>query len=303
MIDLANPCCPPENSTPLIVPNAGCLEAEAFTYLCDYIRNGGHAIFTPMIPQYDLYGNRNTSLLDLLGAELTEMFRPAGGKVLDYGSHAVATTFGTELSVHSWITAYRFSKPSRPLAYYHGTPVAASVQLAHGSAVVVGFEAIYNNSQSVDFWRRIVQKECGVTPAATESTGSFSLFSRIGEHMQFLAVGNASGTLDPGVVHCAGYTFPLELNPHEGRILVFHAPILDGENEICYSTSEMIPLSADRSTLELHGQVGTLGKIVFVKPCAVTLNGAAVQLQQETDGYALQYEHLRQPSLLKISKG
>lgn len=301
MIDLADPCCPPEDHTPLIVPNAGCLETEAFTYLENYIRSGGHVIFTPMIPQYDLFGNRNSTLLDLLGAQLDQMFRPAGGEVLDYGSRTVRSVAGTELSVHSWITAYRFNKPSRPLAYYKDTPVAASIQLEKGSAVVVGFEAFYNNAQSVEFWGRLMREELRISPVAEELTGSFSLFSRIGEKMHFLSVGNAAGTLDPGLVRCAGYTFPLELLPHEGRVLIFNTPILEGANRICYCTSEIIPLSCSRDVLELHGAAGTAGKIVFANPCAVALNGVPMELQPDADGYALYYEHSRRSAVLTIS--
>lgn len=301
MIDLADPCRPPEDNTPLIVPNAGCLEPEAFTYLRDYLLAGGRVIFTPMIPQYDLYGNRNNTLLDLLGAELTDMIRPAGGKVLDYGSRTVQTAAGQELAVHSWMTVYRFAGTSRPLAYYQGTPVAASVPAGAGRAVVVGFEAIYNHGQSVAFWRDLLRQECGVTPAAEEETGSFSLFSRIGSGMQFLAVGNAAGTLDPGVVHCAGYTFPLELQPHEGRILVLNAPVAGGRNRVCYCTSEWFPLTEDRTRLELHGAPGTCGKIVFAQPVSVALNGTTVPLTKEADGYTLCYEHGRTPLLLTLS--
>lgn len=301
MVDLANPCCPPDSNTPLIVPNAGCLETEAFDYLCAYLQKGGCAIFTPMIPQYDLFGNRNDSILNLLGATLTEMIRPAGGEILDYGSRAVQTCKGQELAVHSWISVYHFQKENTPLAFYQGKPVASSVTLEHGKAVVAGFEALYNNGQSVDFWQDVFLHECGILPAAAEKNGYFSLFSRINKDMLFLAVGNAAGALEPGVLRCAGYEFELELTPHEGRILICNAPVLNGADRICYCTSEMIPLDSARSEIKLYGAPGTEGKIVFARTCEVRLDGCPVSLIPDYDGYALIYEHKKLPRLLSIS--
>lgn len=302
MVDLANPCCPSCCNTPLIVPNAGCLETEAFEYLCEYIKNGGKVIFTPMIPQFDLYGNRNDSLLNLLGASLVEMIRPAGGEILDYGSRAVQTSYGQELAVHSWICVYDFNGADTPLASYQGKTVASSVRVGKTNAVVVGFEALYNNAQSAAFWRNVFLQECGVFPTASVENGYFSLFVRKNNDLHFLAVGNAAGTLEPDLVHCAGYSFMLELLPHEGRILIFDVPVLMGANRICYCTSEVIPLDAARSEFELHGAPGTSGKIVFAKPCRVYLNGSRAELIQEDDGYALSYEHTKKPCLLSISE-
>lgn len=301
MIDLANPCCPPADNTPLIVPNAGCLEQEAFDYLCEYIKNGGNVVFTPMIPQFDLFGNRNDSLLELLGASLVEMIRPAGGEILDYGSRPVQIPDGQELAVHSWISVYDFCGESTPLAFYQGKTAATSVRAGKGKAVVVGFEALYNNAQSVAFWQNIFMQECGISPVASVKNGYFSLFSRKSEDLHFLAVGNAAGTLEPDVVQCAGYEFALELQPQEGRILVFNAPVLEGANSICYCSSEVIPLDSERSELELHGASGTSGKIVFAKSCRVCLNGQPVELVREEEGFALTYEHAKKPCLLSIS--
>lgn len=301
MVDLANPCCPPDSKTPLIVPNAGCLETEAFTYLCEYMKTGGCVIFTPMIPQYDLYGNRNDSILNLLGAELTEMIRPTGGEILDYGSRALTTCYGKELAVHSWLTVYSFRGKQKPLAFYQGKAVASLVELESGKAVVAGFEAMYNNAESISFWQNICIEECGITPAASETNGYFSLFSRKNDRLHFLAVGNAAGTLEPSIIRCGGYEFELELLPHEGRVLIFNAPVLNGANNICYCTSEMIPLDSDRSRLELHGAPGTQGKIVFAKPCTVHLNGSPVSLIPEKDGFALFYEHAKKACLLSVS--
>lgn len=300
MVDLANPCCPPDCHTPLIVPNAGCLETEAFDYLCEYIKSGGTAIFTPMIPQFDLYGNYNNSILKLLGAELTEMIRPAGGEILDYGSRVVQAWGGQELSVHSWMSVYNFSRENKPLAFYKGKAVASSVTAEQGKAVVAGFEALYNNGQSVSFWKDVFEKECGISPAASEKNGYFSLFSRKDETMHFLSVGNAAGTLEPGIIRCAGYEFSLELMPHEGRILIFNVPVLDGKNHVCYSTSEVIPLDPERSRMELHGAPGTRGKIVFSGACKVCLNGSPVSLSKDKDGFALLYEHTREAFLISI---
>lgn len=300
MIDLSNPCCPASSNTPLLVPNAGCLEAEAFDYLCEYIKNGGKVIFTPMIPQFDLYGNRNDSLLQLLGAELSQMIRPAGGKVLDYGSRVVSTAYNQTLSVHSWICVYEFSKKSKALAFYQDKATAVSLETGKGKAVVVGFEAVYNNAQSAAFWRNIFAEECGILPSAQEKQGYFSLFSRKKEDMHFLAVGNAAGTWEPGTIQCEGYEFTLELMPHEGRILTFNVPVLKGENKICYSTSEIIPLDSERSKFELHGFPGTKGKIVFSKPGIIELNGRQVPLKQEKDGFALLYEHSKRPCTISI---
>lgn len=300
MIDLANPCCPPDCRTPLLVPNAGCLEADAFDYLCEYLRKGGFAIFTPVIPQYDLFGNRNDSLLSLLGAELTEMVRPAGGAVLDYGSRRVRTSGGQELAVHSWISLYRFQRPHKPLAFYQDKPVVCAVSAGSGRAVVAGFEAVYGNNQSAAFWQDVLLTECGISPFASEKSGAFSLFSRKGAETHFLGVGNAAGTLEPGLIRCAGYEFPLELQPHEGRILVFNAPVLDGQNHICYSSSEIVPKNAGRSELALYGAAGTEGKLVFSHPCTVQLDGVPVSLTAEEDGFALYYEHRKSPRILSV---
>lgn len=300
MIDLADPCCPPENHTPLLVPNAGCLEPEAFEYLCSYLRQGGCAVFTPMIPQFDLYGNRNDSLLQLLGAELAEMIRPAGGEILDYGSRVIQTADGPELAVHSWISVYRFRTPGKPLAFYKGKPVVTSVAAGSGRAVVAGFEAVYNNAQSVNFWRGVLQTECGVSPAVSTENGAFSLFFRKRGEQYFLAVGNAAGTLEPDTVQCAGYTVPLELLPHEGRILAFNVPVLNGSNHICWCSSEVLPLDPARSRLELYGAAGTAGKLVLRRPCSVRLNGAPAVLREEADGWAIEYEHHRAPTVLEL---
>lgn len=302
MVELSNPCCPNSDNTPLIVPNAGCLETEAFDYLCEYIQNGGNVVFTPMIPQYDLYGNRNDSLLQLLGAELVEMIRPASGKILDYGCRPLQTYDGNEIITHSWISVYKFNKNNKPLAFYKDKTVATSVTLEKGKAVVVGFEAIYNNANVASFWRNIFTEECSITPVASVKNGYFSLFSRINGDMHFLSVGNAMGTLEPDILSCSGYTFSLELTPHECRILVFNAPILNNENKICYSTSEIIPLNSLCSEMELHGAIGTEGKIVFAKPATVTLNGTIVSLDKDKDGYSLSYEHTKKPIVLSISK-
>ena len=67
--------------------------------------------------------------------------------------------------------------------------------------------------------------------------GYFSLFVRKNNALHFLAAGNAAGTLEPDLVHCAGYSFMLELLPHEGRILIFDVPVLMGANRICYCTN------------------------------------------------------------------
>lgn len=302
MVDLTNPCCPSDCNTPLIVPNAGCLETAAFEYLCEYIKNGGKVIFTPMIPQFDLYGNRDDSLMNLLGASLVEMIRPAGGEILDYGSRSVQTTSGQELAVHSWICVYDFQGKDTPLAFYQGKAAASSVRVGNTNVVVVGFEALYNNAQSAAFWRNVFIHECGVSPTASVENGYFSLFLRKNNNLHFLAVGNAAGTLEPDIVHCAGYSFMLELLPHEGRILVFNVPVLMGANSICYCTSEVIPLDAAHSELELHGAPGTNGKIVFSKPCEVCLNGCRAELIEEDNGFALFYEHTRKPCLLSISR-
>lgn len=303
MVDLSAPCVPSSDPTPLLVPNAGCLEEEAFAYLADYIRKGGTAIFTPMIPQYDLFGNRNDSLLRLLGAELKEMIRPAGGAVLDYGSRPVQTAYGQELSVHSWITAYAFpGKQAATLASYQGRSVASSVSVEGGKAIVVGFEAIFNNRQSARFWASLLGSICGVSPAAKDSHGCFSLFLRRRGDFHALAVGNAAGSLEPGEIHCAGYTFPLELSPHEGRILLFHAPIMDGKNQLCYCTSELIPLSENRHRFELHGGAGTDGALVLRDLCSVTIDGAPVQPVQTPDGWLVTYRHQREPLVLELSE-
>lgn len=302
MVDLSNPCCPASSNTPLLVPNAGCLEAEAFDYLCKYIKNGGRVIFTPMIPQFDLYGNRNDSLLHLLNAELTEMIRPAGGEILDYGSRVVSTVCKQNLAVHSWMCVYKFAKESKQLALYQDKVVAASIEIEKGKAVVVGFEALYNNAQSVAFWRNVFVNECGVIPSACEKRGYFSLFSRKNGDKHFLAVGNAAGTLEQGVIQCGGYEFSLELMPHEGRILTFNMPILKGKNKICYSTSEIVPLDSERSKFELHGSVGTKGKIVFSKPGMIKVNGLPVSLIQEKEGFAFLYEHAKTPHIISFNE-
>lgn len=303
MIDMAAPCVPPTGQTPLLVPNAGCLEPEAFAYLCEYLQNGGTAVFTPVIPQYDLFGNRNDSLLRLLGAELGEMIRPAGGAVLDYGSRPVQTVYGQELSVHSWITAYHFpGRETRTLASYRGTPVASAVPLEKGKAIVAGFEAVFNNLQSVRFWDTLLREECGIRPAASDSRGYFSLFSRCSKDFYALSVGNAAGSLESGEITCAGYTFPLELAPHEGRVLLLRVPVMNGKNQICYCTSEMIPLSAEKSRFELHGAPGTAGTLVLNRSCRVKINGIAVQPVQAPDGWAVSYRHEREPLLLELTE-
>ena len=88
--------------------------------------------------------------------------------------------------------------------------------------------------------------------------------------------------------------------PHDGRILIFNMPVLDGKNHICYCTSEVIPLDPERSRLELHGAPGTQGKIVFSEPCTVCLNGSPVPLSKEKEGFALLYEHTREACLISI---
>lgn len=303
MVDLSAPCVPPSDPTPLLVPNAGCLEPEAFEYLCEYLRCGGTAVFTPVIPQYDLFGNRNDSLLRLLGAELKEMIRPAGGEVMDYGSRPVQTAYGQELSVHSWLTAYDFpGKKAAALATYEGLPVASTVPLEKGKAIVVGFEAIFNNLQSVRFWDTLLRRECRISPAARDACGYFSLLLRRSHEFHALAVGNAAGSLEPGKITCAGYTFPLELAPHEGRILLLHVPIMNGENRICFCTSEMIPLSGERTRFELHGAPGTAGTLVLQRCCHVKINSAPIQMVQTSDGWVVTYQHERAPLLLELSE-
>ncbi len=300
LIDLVNPCRPPSSSTPLLVPNAGCLEQEAFEYLHEYIRLGGKVIFTPMIPQYDVYGNKNTSLLDLISAELTEMIRPAGGEVLDYGSRTIQDYTANKLSVHSWISVYKYSAVNKSLAFYKEKPVATAVPAGNGTAIVVGFEANYNNSHSVAFWRAILENECGVKPIAKEANGYFSLFSRIGKHTHFLPVGNASGTLESGLISCCGYTFELELQPHEGRILTFDIPILDSRNTILYSTSEIIPQNEVRDIFKLNGACGTSGKIVFKQECKAFINGVSLPCIKGSDGFAVYYDHAKNPLTIHI---
>lgn len=206
--------------------------------LVDYVRDGGHLIVGPDLPEYALDGvTKCTVLADAIGA------RSRGKR-----SGAVVSAFGMEQIFCGY--HHDFSVPPDALPYILGealdgqeAPVAGfGALLGEGQVTVVGvgFSHQYNYYQEV--MRRLLD-HLAIVPVLQEHGDPILLSLRQGERGDFVSVINTEDT--PHSVRVMQKGRPLfngdqvMVGPHTGKLLPMNVEIAPGI-ELVYSTVEVI---------------------------------------------------------------
>ncbi|HEY3397526.1 MAG TPA: beta-galactosidase [Armatimonadota bacterium] len=304
MLELTNPNRVPGQGW-LVIACTGTLERAAITYCLQHLDAGGGCLFFPTFPIMDEDGEPDLRLAERLGVRLTGQVRPSGGEILDYGSRPLTLADGGEVGVQGWIYTYEAPADAAVLASYRGAPVIVQAPATAGRVLVAGTDIIYTHAGTLDLWRRLLRDHLGVTPRVEGEGAYCHALLLAGEETSFLTVSNLTGVSGPSrlTVHGAGpgggdVTLEVSLQPHESRCLALNAKL--GAAPLVYATTEIIPLNAERTQVELHGAVGTVGKLAFAAPVAGVLDGVVVQTTPEGGLHVLSFRHGDEPSVLEI---
>ncbi|MHB9131317.1 MAG: beta-galactosidase [Armatimonadota bacterium] len=303
MLELTSPNRAPGSGW-IIIPCTGSLDKAAITYCLEHLDAGGGLLFFPTIPVFDEDGAADLRLTERLGLQLVAQIRPAGGEVMDYGTRLL-TAAGKEVGVNGWIYRHRFPQGSQSLAEYDGDPVIVRLPAQCGKVVVAGTDMSYTSLSVLALWQRVVQEGMGIQPVVTSAGNYYHGLLLKGEQTSIFTVLNLTGQVAPGTLTLPqpaagidGLSIPLDLRPHEARCLLIGARV--GETRLLYSTSEILPLNSERTRLELHGQVGTPGELVFAEPVSGKLNGQDVITLPVETGHIISYQHELTPLLFEM---
>ena len=298
MLELTNPNRKPGKGW-LVVSSTGSLETEAIDYLLEHLDNGGGCLFFPTIPVCNELGIEDKRLTERLGIKLTEITRPAGGEIIDYGARYIDFGKKEKVGTYGWIFQHEFPPSSEVLAEYEGAPVIAKMGQDKGKVIVSGIDLSFTTNSSLLLWKNIILKAMGITPHITFEGNYYHALLRKGQNTDFLTVVNLTGDIRPATFTVSDCNFEIELRPHEARCLVMNAEVKN--SRLVYTTSELTSLNEERSLFEIYGQVGTKGRVAFSKPAKVKLNNSLQKTTEIKPGInVINYEHGIKPSILEI---
>ncbi len=298
MLELTNPNRAPGSGW-VVVPCVGTLETAAIDWCLAHLAQGGGLLFAPCLPLRNEDGVEDLRLALALGVRLHDQVRPAGGQILDYGARVLSLPEGGEVAVNGWI--WRFEAPAgEVLATYEDQPVIVQVQAGAGRALVAGTDLAFTNPTSLALWGRLLTERTGIVPAVQhEGEWCHGLLQRsAGDGVDFLTVINEGGNVGTFRLRVGDLRLEIDLEPHEARCLALRATL--GDRHLLYSTSEVLPLDAERRRLELWGKAGTAGELFFTEPLTAQLNGFEVRTEATDAGHVLRYTHGREPLLLEL---
>ncbi|MCF7855374.1 MAG: hypothetical protein K9N51_11300, partial [Candidatus Pacebacteria bacterium] len=284
----------------------GCIETEAIDFLVQHLQSGGLCIFCPTIPVIDLDGNPDPRLADLLDVRLTETIRPAGGRILDYGSRVVEFGVDDRVGIDGWLFAHDFPAGSDVLATHADHSLAAAVPTQKGKAIVVGFDPAYTSAGTQRFWMDTLNGALGLEPTVRCEGAWHHALRRRSDTTSFLTVINLNGTsdssrliVDAAIPDSEAVELDLELGAHEARCLIFNTRL--GKHRLLYTTSELTPLNKARSVFRLRGHCGTSGVLAFAEPVTVDINGRSIASQAENGHHIVRYVHEKTPSVARLN--
>lgn len=284
LLDLVHPSRPAGTGW-LVVPCTGTMEREGIDYLLEHLDRGGGCLFFPTLPQFHPCGARDSRLEARFGIQLQEQIPPAGGEILRYGAETIQLTHGRVMTEPGWISVHRFPAGSEILATREGKPVIARA----GRVIVSGVDARFTTYDTLAFWDFVLTEKAGLSPAV-RSRGNYYYTTLLGTvEKGLLTVVNSTGNSDPGELLLKnGLSIPLELGPTEARTLPLNLE-LDGV-PLVYSSSEILR-SPDRRAYELHGHPGSRGRLAFLQPATVELNGKVRKARPEGNLFIVDYIH------------
>ncbi|MDD3926384.1 MAG: beta-galactosidase [bacterium] len=307
MLELVNPNRRPGEGS-LIVPCTGSLEREAVDYLLEHLDNGGSCVFYPTIPVTDLQGETDTRLADRLGVKLQEQIRPAGSRIMDYGTRVVGFGQEDKCGVNGWIWVHDYPAGSQALATYQDRPVISRLPADRGQVIVAGIDMSFTSAAGLKLWAEVLDSIMdGNSDLIVEGNWLHGLLLRRGAETSFLTLMNVTGQYGASRISVPRrnglrVSFDIELQPHEARCLVMDT-VLESGIRLVYCSSEMVPADGERNRFYLHGRAGTPGEIALDKHAKVVIDGKTVSTSECQGLHLVTYRHREEPLLLAFSEG
>ncbi len=305
MVELTNPNREPGQGW-VVIPCVGTLETVAIDWCLAHLQAGGGLLFAPCLPLRNEQGEEDPRLAQALGVTLVDQVRPAGGQILDYGARVLSLPGGAEVAVNGWIWRFAARTGETPvppggevLAEYEGQPVIVRAQAGAGRAIVAGTDLAFTNPTSLEMWRRIIAEAMEITPAVQSEGEWCHGLLQVGPRGDLLTVINEGGNVGSFRLRVQdSVTVDVDLEPHEARCLLLRAMVAG--RRLLYTTSEVIPLDAGKTRLELWGKAGTAGELCFAEPVSGVLNGFEARTEETEVGHVLRYTHGREALVLEL---
>ncbi len=277
------------------------MDAKTQSKLVDFVKQGGRAIFYPVLPKFDLQGNSCEILKKGLEIEGENLLFPVESKV----------SYFNQEPVNGLPILCEFQpNGSTPIAKFGRKICGFEKQVGKGRATVMGTIPNYQIAEHIDVFQQFLTKD-GIKSEVVSSDQDIVTHLRKGPQGSFLFVLN---------FHPVEKDFVLDLNLNGNSLRIPSVRKLSipgtygvimpidqkiSKGKIVYSTSEFLGESKEGTgtKLILKGSKEIMGEILLSlenAPQKVLIQGKETKFEKTKDGILVKYRHPSKEFTLEI---